>query len=137
MGLVLDSCVVVLAERRETPVSELLESLQKQHGVTDVVMSAISVVELAHGIYRAQTPEQAARRKRYLDAVFAAIPAEPFTCEIAQIVARVDAEARKKGFVIPFADLLIGGTALYFGFGLVTGNERHFRMISELKVLSF
>lgn len=137
MGLVLDSSVLVLAERQELPVSVLLDRLQKQHGVTEVVLSAISVVELEHGIYRAQSPQQAAKRSRYLETVFAAIPAEPFTRDIGHIVAQVDAEARKQGLVIPFADLLIGGTALHFGYGLVTRNERHFRMIPNLPVHSF
>lgn len=39
--------------------------------------------------------------------------------------------------MIPFADLLIGGTALYLGYGLVTRNERHFHMIPNLPVHSF
>ena len=43
----------------------------------------------------------------------------------------------KGGLVIPFADLLIGGTALYFGYGPVTRNERHFRMIPNLLMHSF
>jgi|HubBroStandDraft_5_1064220.scaffolds.fasta_scaffold195766_2 tRNA(fMet)-specific endonuclease VapC len=137
MGLVLDSSVLVTTERQELPISTLLEALQKQHNITEIVLSAISVVELEHGIYRAQSSEQAAKRRRYLDTVFAAIPAEPFTREIGQLVAQIDAEARKGGKVIPFADLLIGGTALHFGYGLVTHNERHFGMIPQLRVHSF
>ena len=137
MGLVLDSSVLVFAERQDLSLSVLLDRLQKQHSVTEIVLSAISVVELEHGIYRAQSPQQAAKRSSYLEAVFAAIPAEPFTREIGHIVAQVDAEARKGGLVIPFADLLIGGTALHFGYGLVTRNERHFRMIPNLPVHSF
>lgn len=137
MGLVLDSTVLVFAERQELPLSVLLDRIHKQHGVTEIVLSAISVVELEHGIYRAQSPQQAARRSRYLETVFAAIPTEPFTRDIGHVVAQVDAEARKQGLVIPFADLLIGGTALHFGYGLVTRNERHFRMIPNLPVHSF
>lgn len=38
--------------------------------------------------------------------------------------------------MIPFADLLIGTTALYFGYALGTRNLRHFRMIPGLKVIS-
>ncbi len=137
MGLVLDSSVLVLAERRDLPPSALLEILKRQHNITEIVLSAVSVVELEHGIYRAQSPQRALKRRHYLDTVFAAIPSEPFTREIGQIVARIDAEARMEGVVIPFADLLIGGTALYFGYGLVTCNVRHFRMIPNLKVISF
>jgi hypothetical protein len=35
----------------------LLRQVQQQHGITDLVLSAISVVELEHGIYRAQAPQ--------------------------------------------------------------------------------
>ena len=80
MGLVLDSSVLVYAERQRMPVSVL-----QQHGVTEIVLTAISSVELEHGIYRAQSPQQAAKRISFLDKVFAAIPSEPFTREIGHI----------------------------------------------------
>lgn len=73
MGLVLDSSVIVFAERQELPVSMLLDRLQKQRAVTEIVLSAISVVEPEHGIYRGHSPQQAARRGRYLETVFAAM----------------------------------------------------------------
>jgi tRNA(fMet)-specific endonuclease VapC len=76
------------------------------------VLSSITVVELEHGLHRAQTAEQAQKRRVYLDAVFAAIPVESFSREMARIAAKVDADARSIGKVIPFADLLIGATAL-------------------------
>jgi len=56
---------------------------------------------------------QAMKRRLYLASVFASIPVAPFTREIGSIVAKVDADARKSSVVIPFADLLIGGTALH------------------------
>ena len=136
MGLVLDSSVIVAAERQNQPISSLLENLREQHGTTEILLSAISIVELEHGIYRAQSSLQRDKRRAYLDTVFAAIPAEPFTREIARLVAEIDAEARSAGLVIPFADLLIGGTALHFGYALVTGNRRHFAMIPNLTVVS-
>ena len=101
------------------------------------MLSAISVVELGHGVYRAQSPQQASKRRSYLDTVFAAIPAEPFTREIGEVVAQIDAEAWINGITIPFADLLIGATALHFGYALVTSNVRHFRNIPGLSVIPF
>jgi hypothetical protein len=56
VGLVLDSGVIVFSERQEISATALLDSLQIQHGATEIVLSAISVVELEHGIYRAQSP---------------------------------------------------------------------------------
>ena len=95
----------------------------------------MSVIELEHGYWRATSPEIAARRRAYLDAIFAAIPVQPFTHEMGQLAAKIDAEARKRGLVIPFADLQIGVTALHFGYAIGTLNPRHFRLIPGLTVV--
>jgi tRNA(fMet)-specific endonuclease VapC len=134
MGLVLDSGVLIAAERDAKPVSELLATLGREHGETEIVLSAITVIELEHGLHRAQTTEQARKRREYLDTVFAAIPIEPFTREMAQLAAKIDAEARQTGCTIPFADLLIGATALHSGYAVGTRNLRHFQMIPNLTV---
>jgi predicted nucleic acid-binding protein len=60
---------------------------------------------------------------------------EPFTKEMAQAAAKIDAEGKQTGRVIPFPDLLIGSTALHFGYGIGTRNFRHFRMIPGLNVI--
>lgn len=125
MGIVLDSSVLIAAEREKHPVSELLSSL-----------SAITVMELEHGWHRANTPEAAAKRRRYLDEVFAVIPVEPFTREMGVLAAGVDAEMKKAGLVIATADLLIGVTALRHSYAVGTRNVRHFQMIPGLTVLS-
>jgi tRNA(fMet)-specific endonuclease VapC len=135
MGLVLDSGVLIAAERDARPVSELLAALEQEHGETEIVLSSITVIELEHGLHRANTAEVARKRREYLDTVFAAIPVEPFTKEMAQIAARIDAEGKQTGRVIPFPDLLIGTTALHFGYGVGTRNLRHFRMIPGLNVI--
>jgi predicted nucleic acid-binding protein len=92
------------------------------------------VIELEHGLWRANTAEVVRRRRLYLDGVFLAIPVQPFTKEMGQLAARIDAEARKAGFAIPFADLQIGVTALQLGYAISTLNARHFEMIPGLKV---
>jgi tRNA(fMet)-specific endonuclease VapC len=99
------------------------------------VLSSITVIELEHGLYRANTAELARKRREYLDTVFAAIPVEPFTKEMAQSAAKIDAEAKQTGRVIPFPDLLIGCTALHFGYGVGTRNLRNLRMIPGLDVI--
>lgn len=136
MGIVLDSSVLIVAEREAKPVSSLLAELQQHHGENEIVLSSITVVELEHGLHRAQTLEQAQKRRDYLDEVFAAIPVESFKREMAQIAAKVDADGRRGGKVIPFADLLIGATALHHGYAVGTRNLRHFQMIPNLTVVS-
>lgn len=134
MGLVLDSGVLIAAERDAQPVSELLTLLKREHGENDIVLSSITVIELEHGLHRASSIEQARRRRDYLEVVFTAIPVEPFTREMARLAAKIDAETRKVGQTVPFADLLIGATALHFGYGVGTRNLRHFQMIPGLLV---
>lgn len=135
MGLVLDSGVLIGAERDTKPVSDVLAILAREHGETEVVLSSITVVELEHGFHRAKTIELARNRRDYLDAVFAAIPVEPFTKEMGQVAAKLDAEAKQAGRVIPFPDLLIGATALHFDYAVGTRNLRHFQMIPGLQVV--
>lgn len=82
MGLVLDSSVLIAAEREAKPVSELLAELQGKHSETEIIISAISISELEHGLHRAVTTEQTQRRRDYLETIYAAIPIQPFTKEM-------------------------------------------------------
>jgi predicted nucleic acid-binding protein len=134
LGLILDSSVLIAAERKAQPISEVLAVVRTRVGVADILLSSISVIELEHGLWRANTTEIALRRRLYLDAIFFAIPVQPFIKEMGQLAARVDAEARKAGVAIPFADLQIGVTALHLGYAIGTLNARHFDMIPDLKV---
>lgn len=79
MGVVLDSSVLIAAEREKLPVSQLLrqlaaEHLSTEHKSTEFLLSSISVMELEHGWHRTTPPEIAATRRRYLDEVFAILP---------------------------------------------------------------
>jgi predicted nucleic acid-binding protein len=123
------------AERRAQPVTGLLRML-KEAGLTAPAISVITVMEFSHGIWRANTPELEQTRRIYVQEVFAAIPVEPFTKDMAERAARIDAESRKTGKVIPLADLQIGVTALELGFAVATHNRRHFSMIPGLNVMA-
>jgi predicted nucleic acid-binding protein len=136
MGLVLDSGVLIAAEREAKPVSDLLLELEQRHGETEVVISSITVIELEHGLHRANTPALARQRRAYLDTIFLAIPVEAFSKEMGQLAAKIDADAKRTGLVIPFEDLLIGVTALHIGYGVGTRNLRHFRVIPNLNVIA-
>jgi tRNA(fMet)-specific endonuclease VapC len=136
MGIVLDSSVLIAAERAKRPVSDILSALSADLSETEFLLSAITVMELEHGWHRAATPEAASKRRRYLDEVLAVLPVEPFTREMGVLAARVDAEMKKAGLVIATADLLIGITALYHQYAVGTRNVRHFQMIPGLKVIA-
>lgn len=92
-------------------------------------------MEFEHGWRRARVQHFADARRRFLDELFAVIPIEPLTREMAVIAAGADAQAKAVGIVIPTADLLIGSTALFHRYSVGTSNVRHFRMIPGLRVV--
>jgi predicted nucleic acid-binding protein len=57
----------------------------------------------------------------------------PVDLAIAQFAGRVEGEQAAKGIVIRFGDRVIGATAIHRGFDVVTGNEKHFRLIPKLR----
>jgi tRNA(fMet)-specific endonuclease VapC len=58
----------------------------------------------------------------------------PYPKATALLGAKIDGEQQAQGVTIPFADLLIGATALEHGYSVVTVNLRHFRLIPGLKI---
>jgi predicted nucleic acid-binding protein len=96
LGLILDSSVLIAAERQREPVSGLLARVAAATEIERIMISAVSVIELEHGFWRANTPETSTRRRIYLDEILTAIPVQPFTKEIAQLTAKIDAEARRE-----------------------------------------
>jgi predicted nucleic acid-binding protein len=62
MGLILDSSVVIAAERRGDTVERLIERIIAKTGDQQTTLSAIGLTELIHGIYRARTYDSAANR---------------------------------------------------------------------------
>jgi predicted nucleic acid-binding protein len=72
---------------------------------------------------------------RVIERLLTAVPVEPLTLRTARIAAKIDGEAKNRGVTIPFADLLIGSTAIDLGYAVITTNLRHFRMIPGLNVI--
>lgn len=135
MGLILDSSVVIAAERRGDTVEKLIEQVVAAAGDQDAALSSIGLTELVHGIYRAQTPEMRLRRGPSLANCFATLPSIPTRKKTAMLAGKIDGEQQAKGVTVPLGDLLIGAAALSLGFSVLTVNLRHFRLIPGLAIL--
>lgn len=61
MGIILDSSVIITAERRGHSVRQILEQVYASQGETEVGLSVVTIAELMHGAYRAMTQAQQAR----------------------------------------------------------------------------
>jgi tRNA(fMet)-specific endonuclease VapC len=135
MGLILDSSVVIAAERRGDTVEKLIEMAVAVAGDQDAALSSVGLTELVHGIYRAQTPEMRLRRESFIEELLRDVTIYPYTKETAMLAGKIDGEQQAKGVTVPFGDLLIGATALSLGFSVLTVNLRHFRLIPDLQIL--
>lgn len=58
LGIVLDSSIIIEAERKRQTVEQLLETIQERFGDAEIAMSAVTLAELVHGVARGNTPER-------------------------------------------------------------------------------
>jgi predicted nucleic acid-binding protein len=134
VGLILDTSVIVRAERRGHSVAEILAQVRETYGETEVGISVVTIAELTHGVERSKREAQRERSQAFVDDVLATLTVYPVTAEIAQKVGIISGKEAQRGITLPFEDLLIGATALQLGFELATHNARHFEMIPGLVV---
>ena len=108
MGLILDSSVVIAAERRGHTVRQILEQIKAAHGEIDIGLSVVTIAEFMHGAYRAKNEAHKRRGPAFIDRLSSDVPVHPLTIEIARRVGRIEGEQAARGIVIAFEDLLSG-----------------------------
>jgi tRNA(fMet)-specific endonuclease VapC len=136
VGLILDSSVLIAAERKGKNARNALAEIALRAAGEDVAVSVVTLIELTHGIVRSDTPERKAMRQQFLNELVDALPVHPVSVPIALRAGRIDGENAARGVRLALADLLIGVTALEHGYAVATVNLRHFQMIPGLKIVS-
>jgi tRNA(fMet)-specific endonuclease VapC len=117
LGLILDPSIIIAAERLSQTAYQMIEDL------------CALANDLAHGIYRANTPQRRTVRQQFLDDLLAGMPVHPVNISIAMRAGRIDGNLQAKGLRVALTDLLIGATALELGYSVLTHNVRHFETI--------
>ena len=135
MGLILDSSVLIAGERQGRSIREILKKVQSAYGEAEAALSAVTIVELTHGIYRARTEADRVRRQAFADEVCRDMLVHPVGIEVARLAGQIEGEQMARGVSVAFQDLLIGVTALHLGFDVITLNVRHFQKIPGLRVI--
>jgi len=137
MGLILDSTAFIRAERQGENVRQMLSFIRSLLAdEQEVGVSVITLMELAHGVVRADSPPRMEQRVGFLSELQLAVPTYPITEQIAIDAGLLDGELASKGIRVALSDLLIGTTALNLGYAVATANVRHFRMIPGVKVFN-
>ncbi len=135
MGLILDSSVLVAAERQGQNARQMLAAIANKVGNAEVAVSVVTLIELAHGATRADTPQRKAKRLQFIQELLTAVPIHSITVSVALRAGQIDGENQAKGVRLPLSDLLIGVTALELDYSVATGNLRHFQRIPGLSVV--
>jgi RHS repeat-associated protein len=92
VGLILDSSVVIAAERQGHTVRQILEQFKTGYGETEIGLSVVTIVELTHGVQRAKLDERRQRRQAFVDELIRDVPVYPVTVETAKLAGRIEGD---------------------------------------------
>jgi len=131
MGLILDTSILIAAEKLRFDLQALLEDQED----TSVYLASITASELLHGVHRAASPRQREKRSAFVEDALLTFPILPFDLSIARCHARIWAALEKEGRSIGYYDLVIAATALEHGHSIATLNESEFSRVPGLSLL--
>ncbi len=106
MGVILDSSVIIAAERRGRTVRQILEQVRASQGNIEIGLSVVTVAELVHGAYRAGTPTQQEQRLAFIERLCRDISVYPVTLNIARLVGRIEGQQEASGTTIISSSLI-------------------------------
>ncbi len=118
--------------RGQTRATTLLQSLLESPD--PVGISAITVMQLYHGVARASVPEAEANR---IERALKGVATYDVTRDIAARAGRMDGELTVRGEPIDPADVIVGATALHRNEPLVTRNTRHFARLKGVRLVTY
>jgi tRNA(fMet)-specific endonuclease VapC len=118
LGLVLDSSIIIEAERKRQTVEEFLTGIRQRLGEIEIAISAVTLAELVHGVERANTPEIRQRRRAFINELKRHVPIHPVTDETGELAGALSGSQATKGIKLPIDDLLIGVCALEQGYAI-------------------
>jgi tRNA(fMet)-specific endonuclease VapC len=121
-----NTCIAIIKRRPDTIKTRLTVL-----AVDEVGISGIVAAELWYGVAFSQKKKQnETALKDFLDYVTEL----DWPFEAGAIYGRIRADLKQKGTSIGAMDLLIAAHALFLEAVLVTGNEREFQRVSDLKI---
>jgi len=128
MGLILDTSVLIAAEKRQFD----LLGLFTEYPAEPFFIAAITAAELLHGVERARPPSRREARSCFVEAMLGQLEVIAFDLGVARHHARLWADLEQCGTKIGSYDLLIAATALHGRHKLATLNTVEFRRVPSL-----
>lgn len=125
---VLDTDILSAIMRGTAAATTRAQAYVSMHG--RISISIITSYEILRGL----RSKNATTQERAFLQFCAASEVIPLSEDVVDIAARIYADLKRSGNLIPDADILIAATALSRGTALATANEKHFRRIEALTV---
>lgn len=126
MDVLIDTSLLVAIERGDAAIEDAGEGAKS--------ISVITVSELLHGVYRADSARRT-RRRLVVERILASFDAIPIDEEIARVHAEVGAGLAEQGVPVGANDLWIGATALVHDLAVATRDGRSFERIPGLRLV--
>lgn len=104
MGLILDSSMLIAGERQRENARQILSAVLRRSGDSEIAVSAITIIELAHGAARANNAARKKKREQFIRELLSALPVHPVTVSLALRAGYIDGEDQAKGIRIPLSD---------------------------------
>jgi tRNA(fMet)-specific endonuclease VapC len=131
VGLILDTSVLIAAERQRFDLEALLDALADE----TVAIAAVTAAELLHGVERARTPGIRANRSHFVEGVLDTFPVVPFGLPQVRVYAGIWAGLAAKGRMVGAHDLQVAATALTLGNSVATLNQKDFKRVAGLSLV--
>ena len=129
MGIVLDTCVLIAAEKQKINFSQI-----ESHEETFI--TAITASELLVGVKLADNEVRRNKRSAFVEHILNSFTILPFSAESARIHSEIHSSLWRKGELIGAHDMIIAAIALSHGYSLVTGNYKEFARVIGLDVIN-
>lgn len=129
MGLILDTDVLIRAEKVNDPIDF---GKWSHHG--EAFISAITCSELLVGVHLANTEARRLKRAAFVEGLLRVLPALPFDIDVARVHAQLIGSL-PRNVTLGAHDLIIGATALRYGYPVLTGNVEDFQRMPGITVV--
>jgi len=131
MGCVIDTCILINAERNQANISSRMAGLEKE----SFYISVITASELLYGVHRAKDTKVKNLRKAFVEDLLLKFPILPNDLSVARMHAELWSELSKQGKLIGSHDLWIGAACIAHGHSIITDNKKDFKKIPGLRIL--
>ena len=129
MGIILDTCVLIAAEKQKINFSKI-------KNYEEAFITAITVSELLVGVKLADNEARRNKRSAFVEHILSSFTILPFSTESARIHSEIHSALLRKGELIGAHDMMIAAIALSLGYPIVTDNSKEFTRVVGLDVIN-